>query len=69
MKEEIGRHVEKYDIVLRENRVSKYNEEMTKKDFILPLFRALGWKIEDSNEVSSTSHKNWKRRYIERGVK
>jgi len=30
-KEEIGRLVEKYNKVLRENRVSKYNEEMTKK--------------------------------------
>lgn len=30
-----------------------YNEEMTKKDFILPLFRLLGWAIEDSNEVKA----------------
>jgi len=52
-KEEIGRLVEKYNKVLRENRVSKYNEEMTKKDFILPLFRALGWDVEDSNEVTA----------------
>jgi len=52
-KEEIGRLVEKYNKVLRENRVSKYNEEMTKKDFILPLFRALGWKVEDSSEVTA----------------
>ncbi|MBE0519412.1 N-6 DNA methylase [Candidatus Bathyarchaeota archaeon] len=26
---------------------------MTKKDFILPLFRALGWNIEDSTEVTA----------------
>jgi len=52
-KEEIGRLVEKYNKVLRENRVGKYNEEMTKKDFILPLFRALGWDVEDSNEVTA----------------
>jgi len=52
-KEEIGRLVEKYNKVLEENRVSKYNEEMTKKDFILPLFRALGWNIEDSTEVTA----------------
>jgi len=52
-KEEIGRLVEKYSKVLRENRVGKYNEEMTKKDFILPLFRALGWKVEDSSEVTA----------------
>jgi hypothetical protein len=35
--------VEKYKKVLSEGNVSKYNEEMTKKDFILPLFRYLGW--------------------------
>ena len=52
-KEEIGGLVEKYNKVLGENRVSKYNEEMTKKDFILPLFRALGWDVEDSTEVTA----------------
>ena len=26
---------------------------MTKKDFILPLFEALGWKTSDSREVSA----------------
>jgi len=52
-KEEIGRLVEKHNKVLKENRVSKYNEEMTKKDFILPLFRALGWDVEDSSEVTA----------------
>ena len=52
-KQEIGKLVEKYNLVVEEKRVNKYNEEMTKKDFILPLFRALGWNIEDSNEVSA----------------
>jgi type I restriction-modification system DNA methylase subunit len=45
--------VEKYDKVVKENRVNKYREEETKKDFILPLFRALGWNVEDSSEVSA----------------
>ena len=58
-KEEIGRLVEKYDKVLRENRVSKYNEEMTKKDFILPLFHALGWDVEDSTEVTAEEKNKW----------
>jgi type I restriction-modification system DNA methylase subunit len=40
--------VEKYDAC----NIS-YNEEMTKKDFILPLFRLLGWATEDSNEVKA----------------
>lgn len=34
-------------------RRKSYNEAETRKDFILPLFRALEWNIEDSNEVSA----------------
>jgi len=49
----IEKLVEKYNKVVEENRVKKYNEEMTKKDFILPLFRALGWNVEDSKEVTA----------------
>jgi type I restriction-modification system DNA methylase subunit len=45
--------LEKYAEVVKEGRVSKYNEEMTKKDFILPLFNALGWKTADSREVTA----------------
>ncbi|MCX6028244.1 MAG: N-6 DNA methylase [Chloroflexi bacterium] len=30
-----------------------YNEDNTRKDFILPLFRALEWNIQDSAEVSA----------------
>jgi len=52
-KREIENLVKKYSRVIEENRVKKYNEEMTKKDFILPLFRALGWNVEDSSEVTA----------------
>ena len=52
-KREIKELVEKYNRVVEENRVAKYNEEMTKKDFILPLFRALGWNVENSSEVTA----------------
>jgi uncharacterized protein YciU (UPF0263 family) len=45
--------VEKYQEIERDGRTSKYNEEMTKKDFILPLFEALGWNTTDSREVSA----------------
>ena len=31
----------------------RYDEENTKKDFILPLFRALGWEVEDRREVTA----------------
>jgi len=55
-KEEIKKIIEKYNKAVEENRVNKYNEEMTKKDFILPLFRALGWDVENSNEVTAEEH-------------
>ncbi|MDP2906308.1 MAG: hypothetical protein Q8O03_00040 [Nanoarchaeota archaeon] len=50
-KKEVSRLIDKYNRVVQSG--SKYNEEMTKKDFILPLFRALGWDVEDSNEVTA----------------
>jgi type I restriction-modification system DNA methylase subunit len=53
IKQEIRKLIEKYDRVAEEKRINQYNEEMTKKDFILPLFRALGWNTEDSSEVSA----------------
>lgn len=53
IKQEIRKLIEKYKKVVEEKRISKYNEEMTKKDFILPLFRALGWSVEDSSEVTA----------------
>ena len=53
IKQEIRKLVEKYNRVAEEKRINQYNEEMTKKDFILPLFHALGWNTEDSSEVSA----------------
>jgi len=52
-KQEVRELIEKYNKVLEEKRASRYNEEMTKKDFILPLFRALGWDVENSLEVTA----------------
>jgi predicted type IV restriction endonuclease len=51
--EKVQKLLEKYGEVVKEGRVNKYNEEMTKKDFILPLFNALGWKTADSREVTA----------------
>ncbi len=50
-KKEVNKLIGKYKSKIQSG--SKYNEEMTKKDFILPLFRALGWDVEDSNEVTA----------------
>ena len=41
-KQKIQELVEKYEKVKTSRSVSKYTEEETKKDFILPLFRILG---------------------------
>jgi predicted type IV restriction endonuclease len=57
----LGELVEKYRKVLSEGNVSKYNEEMTKKDFILPLFRCLGWDVENFSEVTAEEKVSKKR--------
>ncbi len=57
VKAEITKLIEKYD----REKSKKYNEEATKNDFILPLFRILGWDTEDSNEVSKEENISGKR--------
>lgn len=52
-REEVKRLVEKYNKLINSGKVKSYNEEMTKKDFIIPLFRALGWSVEDGEEVTA----------------
>lgn len=52
-KQEIKLLIDKYNKIVESGRVKSYNEEMTKKDFILPLFRALGWSVEDGEEVTA----------------
>lgn len=42
--EEIERLVKKYED-LTGKEIKEYNEEITKNDFILPLFGALGWDV------------------------
>ncbi len=44
--------VNRYNSLKSSGKLSDYNEEATKKGFIEPLFRALGWNIEDLYEVS-----------------
>jgi type I restriction-modification system DNA methylase subunit len=53
-KQDIKDLVEKYNkIVQKERDIKSKEEELAKKDLILPLFRALGWKTEDSSEVTA----------------
>lgn len=51
--DKIKKLLEKYTEVEKEGGIGKYNEEMTKKGFILPLFSALGWNTADSREVTA----------------
>lgn len=47
--------VNKYERIRQENKLSKYNEENTKAEFIEPLFEALGWDVRNTyhpNEVT-----------------
>jgi hypothetical protein len=59
--EKVKALTENYEEIMKEGRENKYNEEMTKKDFILPLFDALGWKTSDSREVSAEERVSKKR--------
>ena len=52
----IQKLVEKHEEVLRSGKAKTYTEEDTKKGFIVPLFSALGWDMEDRNEVTSEEH-------------
>ena len=44
-KQRIKELVDNYTKLVEEKTIRGYNEEMTKKDFILPLFEALGWNV------------------------
>ena len=48
---EVERLVDRFAGLCARNR-KHYNEAATRQEFILPLFRALGWNVEDAREVS-----------------
>ena len=54
-KEEIKKLIEKYELVKSSGKIKNYTEEATKKDFILPLFKSLGWNV-DEDEVSAEEY-------------
>jgi len=55
-KRETARLVEKYEQIKKSGTLKKYNEAETCKEFILPLFKALGWDTESKAEVSAEEH-------------
>ncbi len=48
--------VDKYQLVQISKKIKTYSEEDTIKDFILPLFEALGWDTANKEEVSAQDH-------------
>jgi len=52
VEEQISQLIDKYE-GLDTRRLKQFNEENTKKDFILPLFRHLGWDVTNSDEVAA----------------
>jgi len=56
---EVERLVRKYESIRVD--ADRLTEEETKKDFILPLFKALNWDTEDSSEVSAEENISKKR--------
>ena len=48
----VARLVRKFSS-LSDNQMQAYNEESTKKDFVRPLFNALGWETENAAEVAA----------------
>ena len=52
-KVKVAELVGKYEVAKATGKLRSYSEEETKKDFILPLFEALGWSVLDKNEVTA----------------
>jgi len=56
-KKEIQILVDKYKRIVDSGEIKEYGEENTKKDFILPLFEALGWDVYNKLENEVTAEK------------
>lgn len=54
----VQRLIEKYKQVVASGRIKDYKEENTKKDFITPLFRALGWDTENDNSPDEVTNED-----------
>jgi len=52
-KQRVASLVERYKELKSSGKLGRYSEEETKKDFILPLFEALGWDVYKKEDVSA----------------
>src|SRR3990167_10448744 len=55
-KQKVAELVTRFKNATESGQIKKYSEEETKKDFILPLFEALGWDVYEKSEVSAEEH-------------
>jgi len=53
-KKQIQELIDQYNELAEKNQIKRYNEETTKKDFILPLFEALGWNVYNKRNKSDS---------------
>jgi type I restriction-modification system DNA methylase subunit len=51
-KVKISRLIKEYELLKKAGKLDTYNEANTRKDFIMPLFEALGWDVRSAAEVS-----------------
>lgn len=57
-KVEIGHLIQKYKREKEAGKIPNYKEENTKKDFITPLFRALGWDTENTHTSEEVTNED-----------
>ena len=57
-KEKISQLIKDYEKLATGGKLEGYNEANTRKDFIMPLFEALGWEIRKAEEVSEEEAAN-----------
>ncbi|MCX6778411.1 MAG: restriction endonuclease subunit R, partial [Candidatus Micrarchaeota archaeon] len=57
-KAEVEKLVKKLNHVKENGLLRNYNEENTKKDFITPLFRVLGWDVENRESPDEVTNED-----------
>lgn len=68
-KDEIKLLVEKYEREKNNNRLESYSEEQTKNDFILRLFKVLGWDVYNDHSNTLTAEEKASRGRVDYGFR
>ena len=69
--ERVKELVSKYEQIKKSGEIKRYNEESTKKDFILPLFEALGWNVynKGNRDNSVSAEESISKKRVDRGFR